>query len=105
MLSRFKQRIGSRKRSWQRKIEVTVAVSLILTLLTACGGAAVAPADPGAAATPGAAASAPAASSGATMADVGRGETLILQRGGNVINNFDQMNPYGWEGWAWCVTP
>ncbi len=98
MLSRFKQRVGSRKRSWQRKIELTVAVSLILALLTACGGAAVAPADPGAAAAPDDAASAPAASSGATMADVGRGETLILQRGGNVINNFDQMNPYGLGG-------
>ena len=93
--SRLTQRMGSRKRSWLRQIGVTAAVALVLALITACGGA---PAAPGAPAAAGGEAAAPAASSGATMGDVGRGETLILQRAGNVINNFDQMNPYGLGG-------
>lgn len=92
--SRPTWRRGSRSR-WLKTIGSMVIFSMVLTLVAACGGSPAAPADSGA--TSGGT-SAPAASSGPALSQVGRGETLILQRAGNVINNFDQMNPYGLGG-------
>lgn len=82
-------------RLWFRKSIVTLAAGLMLVLAAACGGPE--PAAPAAPADPGAEPAAPAAPA-AGMGDITRGETLILQRAGNVIDNYNQMNPYGLGG-------
>lgn len=85
---------------WLKRAVVTAATGLMLVVAAACGGGAPAPAAPATGGDSGAAApaAAPAAQSTGSTSDFGRGETLILQRAGNVINNFDQMNPYGLGG-------
>jgi peptide/nickel transport system substrate-binding protein len=81
-------------RLWFRKAAVTAAAAFVLAFVAACGGPAAPAAPSGDTAAPSGEAAAPAAGSG----EITRAETLILQRGGNVINNFDQMNPYGLGG-------
>ncbi len=97
MMSRGKLRksMGLRCDRWRKRTYSIMAILMVAALLAACGGAPAAPAGTGA--TEGDT-SAPAADSGAANGEIGRGQTLILQRAGNVINNFNQMNPYGLGG-------
>lgn len=82
------------------KLSLTLSLMLILVMAVACAGEAAAPADAGGgeAASGESASTADLTAAESAARNIPRSKTLILQRGGNSITDFNVMNPYSLGG-------
>ncbi len=82
------------------KLSLTLSLMLILVMAVACAGEAAAPADAGGgeAASGESASTADLTAAESAARNIPRSKTLILQRGGNTITDFNVMNPYSLGG-------
>jgi len=83
-----------------RQFSVIFSIVLILVVVVGCGAPAAAPAESGGEAAAGEESASTAGMSAAESAarSIPRGKTVILQRGGNTIADFNVMNPYSLGG-------
>lgn len=82
------------------KLSLIFSILLIVAMVSACGGDAVAPADSGGgeAADGESASTAELSAAESAARSIPRNKTLILQRAGNTITDFNVMNPYSLGG-------
>lgn len=83
-----------------RRLSVIFSIVLILAVVVGCGAPAAAPAESGGGEAAGGESASTADMSAAESAarSIPRSKTVILQRGGNTISDFNVMNPYSLGG-------